>query len=33
MANKVREENIPLINYTNEVKDEDVSDWRYDFNW
>lgn len=26
MANKVREENIPLINYTNEVKDEDVSD-------
>lgn len=26
MANKVREENIPLINYISEVKDGDVSD-------
>ena len=26
MVNKVREENIPLINYISEVKDGDVSD-------
>ena len=26
MAKKVREENIPLINYTSEVKDGDVND-------